>query len=31
MPDLFGFTQEEMEDEPEVVPQLIPQWYATRH
>jgi len=28
LPELFGFTPEEIEDEPEVVPQLIPQWFT---
>jgi len=27
MPALFNFTEEEMTDEPEVCPQLIPEWY----
>lgn len=27
LPDLFGFTKEEHDEEPDVVPRLIPQWY----
>ena len=27
MPDLFNFTKEEFEDEPTVVPHLVPDWY----
>lgn len=27
LPDLFGFTQEEHEEEPETVAALIPDWY----
>jgi glycogen synthase kinase 3 beta len=28
LPDLFGFTSEELAAEPEVVPRLVPQWYT---
>ena len=31
MPDLFGFTEEEKADEPEVCPQLVPEWYKQLH
>ena len=30
LPNLFGFTKEEFEDEPDVVPHLIPDWYKAK-
>jgi len=30
LPDLFNFTAEEIKDNPDVVPQLIPSWYKKR-
>lgn len=31
MPDLFKFTEEEKADEPEVCPQLVPDWYRQQN
>lgn len=31
MPTLFKFTEEEMADEPEVCPQLVPEWFRQQN